>query len=295
MDMEIAHIGFSLHSSCLLDAGRLPHTYRPFLTEGSSDRGMRIEVSLEHGTAPDISKFTQIFDTESSWTMFRTGDSYCMSLRTPGSDGEVVWQVHFDRAVAKAAIYCGDMLINRSDGGMKILVPFSYPIDQILLMYYLSEKDGALIHAAGASCAGRGYIFCGKSGAGKSTLSRQLLGRDSIDILSDDRVIIRGTDKSFRVYGTPWAGDAEIAENKDFPLKGIFFIYHGDKNSIRELKPREAFVNLMPVTSIPWYDRDAMPAVLEFCERLVSHIPAYQLCFTPDTSVAELLEEFDRS
>ena len=98
---------------------------------------------------------------------------------------------------------------------------------------------------------GRGYFFPGKSGAGKSTLSRLLLGRDNIGMLSDDRVVARKIKGRFEVFGTPWAGDAEIAENKNVPLSGIFFIHHAEENMIKEIKPREAIERLMPVTSIP--------------------------------------------
>lgn len=292
MDMEIAHVGFSLHSSCLLDAGRLPQTYRQFFTDGGPAWGDSIEVTLEHGTTPDISNFAKIFDTGSSWSMFRKENEYVISLHAPGFDREIVWHVHFDRGLAKVAIYCGNMLISRENGHKTISIPFSYPIDQILLMYILSDRDGALIHAAGAGIDGRGYIFPGRSGAGKSTLSKFFLGRNTVEMLSDDRVVIRKINGSFRVYGTPWAGDAGIAENKEFPLKGIFFIHHGDKNRIREMTPREATEKLMPVTSIPWFDRDVMPRILDFCEELVSNIPAYQFYFKPDAEAVDCLKEF---
>ena len=145
------------------------------------------------------------------------------------------------------------------------------------------------------SINGRGYIFPGKSGAGKSTLSRLFLGRDTAEMLSDDRIIIRKIDGKFKAFGTPWAGDAGIAENKSFPLYGIFFIHHAEANMIKEIKPKEAMEKLMPVTSIPWFDRDVMPQILNFCEELVSNIPAYQLYFKPDTEVADFLDKFNAS
>ena len=51
-----------------------------------------------------------------------------------------------------------------------------------------------------------------------------------------------------------------------------------------------------PVSEIddPWYDRQTMPKVLAFCEDLTEQVPAYELQFTPNQQVADVLEEFHR-
>jgi hypothetical protein len=49
---------------------------------------------------------------------------------------------------------------------------------------------------------------------------------------------------------------------------------------------------LLPVTSIPWYDREVLPDVLDFCGDLVSSVPAYELYFRPDPGVVDFLESF---
>jgi hypothetical protein len=159
-------------------------------------------------------------------------------------------------------------------------------------MYILSQRQGCLVHAAGFGIHGRGCVFPGRSGAGKSTLSRQFFDVPGIVLLSDDRIIIRKIDKVFRAFGTPWPGDAGIAENSSLPLSGIFFICHGDKNLLKEVKPKEAVERLMPVTSIPWYDEKIMSDILSFCEDMVMNIPAYELCFRPDKEVVDFLEKF---
>jgi hypothetical protein len=161
-----------------------------------------------------------------------------------------------------------------------------------MLMYILAQRQGALVHAAGICMQDRAYIFPGRSGAGKSTISRLLLGRDTAPILSDDRIVIRKRDEVFKAFGTPWPGDAGIAENKSSRLAGIFFIYHDRENRIRELTPGEALRSILPVTSIPWYDEKPMSDILSFCEELVYAVPAYDLHFRPDHTAADFLEEF---
>jgi hypothetical protein len=169
--------------------------------------------------------------------------------------------------------------------------PIGYPLDQLLLMYALAGRGGACMHAAAVDVDGVGYLFPGRSGAGKSTIARSFTSRNRA-LLSDDRVVVRKIGDKFRCFGTPWAGDAGIAENRNLPLNGIFFIRHGNENRIETITPREAFERLMPVTSIPWYDDKVMPAVLSFCEDLVLHLPVYELHFKPGSEVVDFFEKF---
>lgn len=296
MNMEIAGINFAVRCRYPLSGDRLPVTYRQFI-KGTISPGedINVNVRIETGNTPDTRQMTKIFDTGQSWSMFRRNDDYLLSLNFPTVNGQAIWLATFNVLCDDISIYCSDLLMDKENGLTTYFTPLSYPLDQLLLMYILAGKSGALLHAAGVSMNNKGYIFPGRSGTGKSTLSRLFLGRDTAEMLSDDRIIIRKIDGKFKAFGTPWAGDAGIAENKSFPLYGIFFIHHAEKNMIREIKPREAIEKLMPVTSIPWFDRDVMPQILNFCEELVSNIPAYQLYFKPDTEVADFLDKFNAS
>ena len=104
--------------------------------------------------------------------------------------------------------------------------------------------------------------------------------------------MVRKIDDAFQAFGTPWSGEAGIAENKNYPLEGIFFIHHGTENSIRNLTPKEAVEKLIPVTSIPWYDEITMSNILLFCEDVVLHVPSYDLYFTPGSEVFNFFERF---
>jgi hypothetical protein len=159
-------------------------------------------------------------------------------------------------------------------------------------MYILARRQGALLHASGLYINGRGYIFPGKSGAGKSTITRQFAVRGDTGLLSDDRIVVRKIDGAFKAYGTPWPGEARIAFNKSVPLAGIFFINHGSANQIKEISPQKALARLLPVTSIPWYDREVMDKILTFCEDLISSVPIYELDFKPSVEVVDVLEQF---
>lgn len=292
INIEIAGVNFSIESLHKMKLEELPTSYGNFLNKVNAAYDS-IKVRLELNNIP-VPIMTKIFDTDESWSMFVNDDEYFVTLNSPVLDKRIVWFARFKKDFSETVVYCSEMLIRitEMDGITKVINPLCYPLDQILLMYYLSHREGALIHCAGLEYDGRGYIFPGKSGAGKSTISRILAGRDGFDILSDDRMVVRKFGSTFYAFGTPWPGEAEIAVNKNFPLSAIFFVSHGMSNRIERMAPREALERLLPLTSIPWYDVDIMTKMLAFCEDLTSHMPAYALSFKPDAEVTDLFENF---
>jgi hypothetical protein len=292
MNLDIAGINIAIRCA---DAIILPYhdpSYKSFLKTAPSALCADIKINLELGTLPQTSGLLKEFDSGQIWTMYRNGDGYYIKFIQTGNENNPILLAKANHTFNEITVYCGEKLIRKMHGKTVLSNPFCYPLDQILLMHFLSHKDGALAHAAGANVYGQGYIFPGKSGAGKSTLSKQFTSREYMEILSDDRMAVRKTDNTFTAFGTPWPGEGKIAINKNAPLAGIFFIVHGDNNRISEISPQKALEKLLPVVSIPWYNRAMMMKVLLVCENLTSRIPAYELYFKPDTGIADLFEKF---
>lgn len=266
--------------------------YISFRQAESRMRIADIRIALELDTIPETMKFDKIFSSGDTWSLFTDDDTYLIEFKLLSLPENPLWVACFKRDVVNVTVYCGDTLITRDKGITTVRNPFSYPLDQILMMYVLAQRQGAIIHAAGLEIDTRAYIFPGRSGAGKSTLSRQFAARKHPGMLSDDRIIVRKIDTTFVAFGTPWPGDAGIAENRGAPLAGIFFISQGDDNRIQEISPREAVSRLMPVTSIPWFDSEALSNVLSFCDNLLSVIPSHILHCRPETRVVDVFEEF---
>ena len=292
INIEIAGVNFAVESRHIIALQELPASYRNF-SKGIISSHDVVNVSLELNNIP-VPKMKKIFNTDQSWSMFANDSEYFVLLNPPILNGRIVWLARFKKDLIETVVYCSEMLLleNEAAGITKIVNPLSYPLDQILLMYYLSQREGALVHCAGLEYNGRGYILPGRSGAGKSTLSRQFAACNGFKFLSDDRMVVRKIDGSFFTFGTPWPGEEEIAVNKGVPLSAIFFISHGTDNKIEQLKPREALEKLLPLTSIPWYDADTMPGILTFCGDLTSYLPAYELSFKPDTGIVDVFEKF---
>jgi hypothetical protein len=284
-------IAISSHDSILLL--KPLSVYDPFWTNlNSCNISSALTIDLKVNSMPRIKHMKRIFDSAQSWSMFMHNDDYFLALIPPELDEKEVWIAHFERNLKKATIYCSDMLIRKINGRVELANPFSYPLDQLVLMYLLSGKEGAIIHAAGMNRNGKGYLFPGKSGAGKSTLTRLFANGNNHEFLSDDRIVVRKINDQFKIFGTPWPGEARIALNKSVHLSGIFFITQANSNRIEEIKPQKAVERLLPVVSIPWYDEEVMIKILDFCDNLFSNVPVYELFFKPDTEVADVFDKF---
>jgi hypothetical protein len=267
--------------------------YLPFMTDSDpADRwAVNIDVKIQISDMPPLNQWTKIFEAADSWTLFRNGNEYLWSDVPASSRREPTCVALFQRRPEHIHVYCGKSFIINKNGAKGVINPVSYPLDQVLLMYALAEREGTFMHASAVEINGRGYLFPGRSGAGKSTISRIFVS-EGYEMLSDDRIVVRKIDGAFYTFGTPWAGDAEIAANRKLPLGGIFFIIQGSENCIREMSPSESAERLMPVTSIPWYDETALSSILASCEDIVTHVPSYDLHFKPDTEVISLFREF---
>ena len=266
--------------------------YEEFLDRESAEKGaidVVLQIEALHGRS--VRKGKIFFDSGSNWTLYFNGEEYIMEFRPPLSP-DLLWLARFNRDFSEVKVFCSSQLMIEEGGKNSVLNPFRYPLDQILLISVLARNKGALIHAAGIEVNGRAYIFPGKSGAGKSTISNLFDTLDNMELLSDDRVVVRSIGDDFKVYGTPWPGEAGIAHNKKASLGGIFFIFHGTTNSIREIEPKTAVERLLPVASIPWYDKEVIPGMLDFCESLATNVPAYELHFKPGPEGADALKEF---
>jgi len=136
-----------------------------------------------------------------------------------GPDARPLWIADIAPSFESVEVTCGDAWAEARDEAGRISCPLQYPLDQVLLMYALSRCRGILVHAAGASADGKGLLFPGISGAGKSTISALLRAGDGVHLLSDDRIVVRGNGSGgFDLGGTPWPGDAGVAENDSVPL-----------------------------------------------------------------------------
>jgi hypothetical protein len=258
----------------------LPDPYRAFLTTAAGITEV-IDLPIAVGRVPELQvpRGTRVFTAGGSWCMDREGEEYVLYYDPPAG-GRAWWKARFPADVSRISLSVSDLAFNH----------LSYPLDQIILMFLLGRRGGIIVHGAGFGRNGGGMAFLGPSGAGKTTISG-ILRKGDWSPLSDDRLIVRKVGGAYRLFGTPWPGEGLIAENRSFPLERIFFLKQGGENLIREVPPAEAIRRLVTVTSIPWFDREALPAVLDFCDELIGAVRFSEITFRRDDSARTFLED----
>jgi len=78
-------------------------------------------------------------------------------------------------------------------------VPLDYPLDELLVMHRLTQEKAIELHGTGiVRPNGEANLFVGHSGAGKSTTTRLWTAVEDVEVLSDDRIIVRRDEHASR-------------------------------------------------------------------------------------------------
>ena len=228
----------------------------------------------------------------SSWKVYESG-SNSRELVWSSDHNDYMWRAIIDSERLSARVYVGKEQIEENGGSRVIKDIVNYPLDELLYMYASTGRDGVLVHSAGCTVYDDiGLIFCGKSGAGKSTISKQLMVDSDFSLLSDDRIIIHKKDESYFISGTPWPGEAGISANRTVPMRAMFFLHQSTENRIESITAVDAFKQILPVVTIPWHERELLPDALAFCENATAAVPVFNIYFTREDGVADLIKEF---
>jgi hypothetical protein len=197
----------------------------------------------------------------------------------------------------------GSILVDRRAAYGGDVDPLEYPLDELLWIHWLATRGSVELHACGVVETGgtvadedgrAGYAFVGQSGAGKTTTA-QLWAKDpGFEILTDDRTIVRRHDREFRLHGTPWHGEGRFARPGSARLRGTFLLVQARRTEIRAISPAIALARLMAASFPPFHDAASLAATTETMAALVENTPCFELRFTPDASVVEVVVDHFR-
>jgi hypothetical protein len=272
--LTIAGIPVTLAWSAPISRVEAPAAYQPFLSAGRG--GLRLLLSTE---TVNCDQGEKAFESPPIWSLYRSSAGSAFRIYEPYPDLErTLFIPHAGR----------DARLDFSGSDWN---PFSGPALELLLITHLAGCAGAVLHACGIDAGGRGIVFAGESGAGKTTLSRLWSAESGIEILSDDRVVVRRQSGDFRLYGTPWHGEASFAAPGGVPLERIYFIRHGNRNQTAEMPPADVVRELLKCSFAPFWDAGGMGIVLGLFDALAGALPCEELAFKPDRAVIDFIME----
>lgn len=158
-----------------------------------------------------------------------------------------------------------------------------------MLSNKLIEKNIILFHGSALSFSGDGYIFSAKSGTGKSTHARIWRERfgNSVKMINDDKPMIKITDNSAFVYGTPWNGKHRLGENISAPIKAICFLKRSEVNFIKKTEALNIYPQLLSQVYKPT-DKALFEKTLDLLRKLCSCVDFYELECNMEPEAAEV-------
>jgi hypothetical protein len=248
-----------------------------------------ITVTAGFSDAVGIPSGQPVFDSGGVWKLHRDGTRHRFVFSSTA-----LGPLPYKEATFESDFTSGEVMLRRACfQPAQGLWPLEYPLDELIVQGLLARGRGAEIHACGiADASGRGLLFVGQSGAGKTTMARLWEGVGETRVLSDDRIIVRRVGSSFTMYGTPWHGEAALAEPASAPLTGVFFLEHGAANDLHALRGAAAATRLFACGFPPFHDRDGLDFTLSFFADLAAEVPCHELRFAPDAHVVELVQSW---
>lgn len=280
---QIAGLVFELVAADGSDGFVVPSSYRSFqVADGKSD----ILIKAHSGMIPDW-RGDLVFDSHGPWRLWRRDENMVLSLHNSPEKTEPYQVVILDRDFTQAETYTEQSVIDGWDG----YFPMNYPLDEVVAVNRLAFGHGVEVHASGISDNGQGILFLGVSGSGKSTISKLWDEEDGVLVLSDDRIIITSRADGYWIHGTPWHGDAGLADPAAVPLEAIYFISHAPENKADRLGAGQAASQLLARSFPTFWHKEGMQFTAGFTVDIAQNVPAYQLSFAPDRSAVEYVRK----
>jgi len=276
----IAGIGLSFLFDQNLSESGVKDIYYEFNTDIRPETKLRVH----HDSFPERSEGKKIFDSGSAWSLYRDRGKYVLQDSSFDFDPPPNQLVILGSDFKSGDIYINDELFKNL-----LPDPLGFPLNQVLMILLLSRCKGLMLHACGIDDRGYGYLFLGNSGHGKSTIAR-LWSENKATVLNDDRIIVREINGELMMYGTPWPGDFKEVSSTGLPIRKLFFLHHGEKNSAVPKNGAEAVLMLLTRCFPPIWDKKGMEYTMDLCHHIVNKIPCYEFSFEPDRKIVDFVK-----
>ncbi len=286
---RIGGITIRYESDLPMNKNTFEKRFHKFEVEGPGKENILIR---NHFFIPDLDKQDigeEIFRLP-PWAVYKKKDSYIYISINTGEYKIAPPQIGiFKNNHSENIIYNNDKRAELFRNGNFPVLSLS-PSDQLLLAQVFAQKEACYFHSSGIIYKNSGYLFMGHSGAGKSTITTYL--SKEVEILCDDRNIIRRTEEGFKVYGTWSHGDLPEVSPNSAPLKSIFFLVKSEDNRIEKISDKKTIISrllafiIKPLQISDWWERS-----LDLTEKIVEEVPCYFLHFRRDGDVKNILKE----
>lgn len=258
----------------------------PFCCEtGPAD----IDIRVEWAVSLDAASGRKLFDSGSIWRLYEDDAGFRFDFSSPVFRRHPYKRLFVNAGFRKAVLQMNEACFAGTEYSP---FPLEYPLDELLITHRLTRESAIELHSAGIMANGESNLFVGHSGAGKSTTSRLWASRPGVQILSDDRIILREHGGQIFMYGTPWHGEAAFALPESSPLTRILVLEHGHGNVLTPLSPSQAVAELFARSFVPFHRHEYVESALAFLQAVAETVPVYRYAFEPDQRAVDTILNF---
>lgn len=157
------------------------------------------------------------------------------------------------------------------------------------LAWCLPSRSAGMFHGAGLVVSGMGFLLVGPEGSGKSSWAR-IAGEAGVRVLSDDVVVIDGSNGRFEVLGTPFRSTyrADYRPGR-WPLAAVLFPVQGSPPEWRKAPRLLSQARL--IANLPFVAEglESDGRIEALVGRVAGEVPCGELTFGLDPSFLRLL------
>ncbi|HEY6770579.1 MAG TPA: hypothetical protein VI386_38030 [Candidatus Sulfotelmatobacter sp.] len=183
--MSIGGVAVQIAGSCKEEV-ILDSEHAPFRIEtGHSD----INIGIKWFKELAVASHRMLFDSGTTWRLYQCEDRFQFDFGDPITHGRPYKRLLIDGEFRRAELQMSFAYFAASSHPAD---PLGYPLDELLIMHRLTQEKAIELHGCGIVTEdGVGNLFVGHSGAGKSTTTRLWTASQDVEVLSDDRIIVR--------------------------------------------------------------------------------------------------------
>ena len=155
----------------------------------------------------------------------------------------------------------------------------------------LAEHGGVVLHSSYIiTQRGEALLFSAPSGTGKSTQAELWRSYTGAKVINGDRALVKA-ENGVTANGILFSGTSGISENVTAPLRAIVLLRQSEKNEIRSVSGKEAFMRLLPQCSYYPDEEENLRLVTGVLAEIISAVPVYDFGCVPDESAVSALSE----
>jgi hypothetical protein len=269
------------------------------------ERAADIDIQIAWIDGISAGQKRPLFDSGAVWQLYEHEAGFQFDFTAPLFGTHPYRRLLVDKTFRHATLQMNEESFADFHGSAE---PLEYPLDELLITHRLTQEKAIELHGVGiVGPNGASNLFVGHSGAGKSTTAQLWTSLHKVEILSDDRIIVR-EDKvrennvredqlcddatQIFMYGTPWHGEGCFALPQRAPLQRIFVLEHGHGNELTRLTRSQMVAELFARSFVPFHSHEYVDSALSFLERVADTVPCYRYSFEPDQRAVERVLNF---